>query len=171
MKTLINYSASTSMPLPHFHCSNESLTFVYQINKSKEEKAAYHFEFDLNNSSKMQEEVEKIEQNDLLEQAALLIKKHLHDSAFGKKQLSQAIGLSPSQLYRQLKTQTGCTPVSFIRKIRLRKALEMLEVTGLNISEIAYEVGFNDPNYFSRIFQKEYGASPKLFREQNGMVE
>ncbi len=80
--------------------------------------------------------------------------------------LCQAVNLSHSQVYRKLKALTGKTPVQFIRSTRLQKAKELLESTDLNISEIAYEIGFSDPNYFSRTFQQTYGASPSAIRKQ-----
>jgi len=87
------------------------------------------------------------------------------ESRLSIEQLSQSVQLSQSQLYRKLKALTGETPIQFIRKIRLHRSLEMLKTTDLNIAEIAYSVGFNDPNYFSRMFHKEFGKSPRLFRK------
>lgn len=78
--------------------------------------------------------------------------------------LCKSIGISQSQLYRKIKAITNETPSSYIRKIRLKKAKELLTNTGYNISEVAYAVGFNDPNYFSRVFHKQYGQSPTLYR-------
>ena len=80
-------------------------------------------------------------------------------------QLGKSVHLSPSQLYRKLKALTGETPNQLIRKIRLHKGLELLKTTDLNIAEIAYSVGFSDPNYFSRMFHKEFGKSPRLLRK------
>jgi YesN/AraC family two-component response regulator len=89
---------------------------------------------------------------------------NLDDPNLGAEQLSRAVLLSPSQLYRKLNALTGEPPNAFIRKIRLHRAMEMLETTELNISEIAYDVGFNDPNYFSRAFSKEFGKAPSEYR-------
>ena len=74
--------------------------------------------------------------------------------------------LSHTQLYRKLKALTNQTPSQFIRGIRLEEAMKMLKSSELSISEIAYDVGFNDPNYFSRIFQKEFGESPSNMRKK-----
>ncbi len=166
MKTLIKYSTNATLASINPNSLNGKIAFFFRINNEKKEKVAYQYEYDLENSEKKPQVIENEEHDNLSKQAAILIDKHLYDSSFGKKQLSSAIGLSPTQMYRRLKSQTGYTPVAFIRKIRLHKATEMLEYTGLNVSEIAYEVGFNCPNYFSRIFQKEFGISPKLFRQQ-----
>lgn len=71
--------------------------------------------------------------------------------------------LSQVQLYRKLKALTGLTPVQFIRHLRLEKAKHLLKTTDLHVSEVAYDVGFSDPAYFSRIFQKEFKVSPSYF--------
>lgn len=90
---------------------------------------------------------------------------NLDDDTLGAEQLSHAVQLSTSQLYRKLSALTGEPPNAFIRKIRLGRAMEMLKTTDLNISEIAYSVGFNDPNYFSRAFGKEFGHTPSAYRK------
>ena len=56
---------------------------------------------------------------------------------------------------------------SFMRKVKLKNALELLIQSELTISEIAYKVGFNDPGYFTKCFNKEYGQSPSSFKQSN----
>jgi len=90
---------------------------------------------------------------------------HIQDSDLSVNTLSEIMELSHIQLYRKLKALTGQTPSQFIRLLRLKKAVLMLETTDLNISEIAYEVGFNDPNYFTRMFKQEYGKVPGAIRD------
>ncbi len=89
---------------------------------------------------------------------------NIGDPSLNVEQLSRAVLLSTSQLYRKLAALTGEPPNTFIRKIRLHRAMEMLKTTELTISEIAYDVGFNDPNYFSRAFSKEFGEPPSTYR-------
>lgn len=74
--------------------------------------------------------------------------------------LCQSVGLSTAQLFRKMKALTGEAPISFIRRIRLHRAKELLQSTDLSIAEIAYDSGFTDPNYFSRAFKKEFGEAP-----------
>lgn len=88
------------------------------------------------------------------------IQSQLSDTEFGVLQLAEAARLSQMQLYRKLKALTGKTPSQFIRAYRLRQALLLLQKGELTISEIAYEVGFADPSYFSRMFQKEFKKNP-----------
>ncbi len=84
---------------------------------------------------------------------------------FGVPQLAQRVFMSQIQVYRKLKALTGQTPSQFIRSIRLQKAKELLKDTEMSIAEIAYEVGYSDPNYFSRTFQSEFKSSPRDFRK------
>ncbi|MFK7776344.1 MAG: ATP-binding protein [Saprospiraceae bacterium] len=88
---------------------------------------------------------------------------HLSDAQFGVPQLAETIDLSQMQLYRKLKALTGKTPSQFIRSYRLQQALDLLQTGNLNVSEVAYDVGFSDPSYFSRMFHKEFGKNPSHF--------
>jgi signal transduction histidine kinase/ligand-binding sensor domain-containing protein/DNA-binding response OmpR family regulator len=89
-----------------------------------------------------------------------LILDRLDDVLLSVDDLAKAVHLSHTQMYRKLKALTGKTPTLFIRSIRLQKGHELLASTHLNVSEVTYEVGFKDPNYFSRVFQKEFGILP-----------
>ena len=70
------------------------------------------------------------------------------------------IGLSRSQLYRKTTSLTGLSPNDFIREYRLKKALGLIESKKGNISEIAFEAGFNSPSYFSKCFKRRFGVLP-----------
>ena len=78
-----------------------------------------------------------------------------------------AMGMSKTLLNNRIQETFGQSTAQFIRTYRLSVAREMLlnnrDSKLLNISEIAYEVGFNDPKYFSRCFTKEFGVSPSSF--------
>lgn len=100
-----------------------------------------------------------------LEKLNSIIEANLTDSDFGIPELSEMAGLSQMQVYRKLKALTDKTPSQFIRSYRLNKGLKLLQTSDLNISEIAYEVGFSNPNYFSRTFHKEFGNPPGHFRK------
>ena len=90
---------------------------------------------------------------------------NLEDENFGISELSRAIGLSRAQIHRKITALTGQSTSTFIRSIRLQKAKELLHSSDLNISQIAYEVGFRDPKYFSRVFSKAYGMPPNEARK------
>lgn len=85
---------------------------------------------------------------------------NLSDADFGYLQLASKMQLSKSQLFRKLKALTGKSPAIYIRSIRLQKGKELLQNPDLSIAEIAYEVGFKDPAYFSRTFSQEFGITP-----------
>ena len=93
-----------------------------------------------------------------------IIAENYDNHQFGVTELAEAVHLSHTQVYRKLKALMGKTPSQFIRSFRLQKGRELLQNSDLNISEVAYEVGFADPNYFSRMFQKEFGKSPREFK-------
>jgi AraC-like DNA-binding protein len=89
----------------------------------------------------------------------------MDDTDLSINDLCRAVKLSHAHLYRKLKALTNQTPVQLIRYIRLQKAKGLLENSEMNISEIAYAVGFTDPNYFSRIYHKEMGITPSETRK------
>lgn len=94
-----------------------------------------------------------------------VVQEHLDDAELGVAHLCRAVKRSNTQVNRKLKALTGKTPSQFIRAVRLQRAIELLQTTDLNISEIAYQVGFNDPNYFSRSFSEEFGYPPNATRK------
>lgn len=73
------------------------------------------------------------------------------------------LGYSKSQLYRTMMNLVGKSPNIFLREYRLYKALELLQKQGCNISEVAYQIGFSCPAYFSKCFHKKYGIRPSNF--------
>ena len=95
-----------------------------------------------------------------LKQLQAIIQKNLSDSEFGVEDMGQQIGLSRVQLYRKVKAMTGSSVVDLLRKARLAKARRLLETRSMSISEVAYEVGFSAPSYFTKCFKEEYGMLP-----------
>lgn len=82
------------------------------------------------------------------------------------EELSSHLGMSRVHLYKKLKAITGKTPIEFIRILRLKRGAQMLRESQLNISEIAYQLGFNNPKYFSKYFKEEYGIMPSDYQKQ-----
>lgn len=95
-----------------------------------------------------------------LKQLQTIIQKNLSDSEFGVEDMGQQIGLSRVQLYRKVKAMTGSSVVDLLRKARLAKARRLLETRSMSVSEVAYEVGFSAPSYFTKCFKEEYGMLP-----------
>jgi AraC-like DNA-binding protein len=95
------------------------------------------------------------------------IEAHISDYNFDVEKLCHDLVLSHSQVHRKLSALTGLSANSFIRYIRLLKAKELLQNSGFSITAVAYDSGFNDPAYFSRVFKQEFGMTPQAWREQN----
>ena len=80
--------------------------------------------------------------------------------------IADAIGMSRSVLYNKIKQAVGMTPIDFVRHIRIMRACELLQQTNDPLTSIAFEVGFSDPKYFSKVFKKELGIVPSEYRER-----
>lgn len=104
-------------------------------------------------------------EDEFFQKVIQIIQKELDNPNFSVAELSKEMHLSSTQMYRKLKALTGLPPSKFIRRFRLQNSLELLQNSSMNIAEIAYEVGFSDPNYFSRAFSEEFGKSPSEIRK------
>lgn len=103
------------------------------------------------------------EDEKFLQNVFACIEKNLTNYNFSVEELSSQMALSRVSLYKKMLTLTGKTPVDCIRTVRLKKAVQLLEKSQLNIASIAYEVGFNNPTYFSKVFKDEYGSVPSEY--------
>lgn len=102
----------------------------------------------------------------LIQKAISLVEQNIANAEFSVEELSSLLNMSRVNLYKKLLAITGKSPIEFIRIIRLKRSIQLLEKSQLSISEIAYEVGFNTPRYFSRYFKEEYKLTPTEFRER-----
>lgn len=91
------------------------------------------------------------------------IKKHLDDSEFSVQQLSEEVGISRVHLNRKMKEHYGVSPNVFIKSFRLKQAAYLLVNNSVNVSEVAYTVGFSSHSYFTTSFHDYFGMSPKEF--------
>ncbi|MEM8525594.1 MAG: ATP-binding protein [Bacteroidota bacterium] len=94
-----------------------------------------------------------------------VLKNNYQNAGFGVENYAQSLQMSHTQFYRKLKALTNKTPSQYIRSYRLQQAKNLLKNADWNVSEVAYEVGFNDPNYFTRAFRKEFDLSPNAYRK------
>jgi signal transduction histidine kinase/DNA-binding response OmpR family regulator len=113
-----------------------------------------------------EESVEYQMEDQFLQKVRSAVEAQLTDPEFDIAELAKKVNMSRSQLFRKLKALTDKSPSLFVRSIRLQQARSLLISSDLNISQVAYEVGFNDPAFFSRTFQEEYGTSPSEFRKE-----
>lgn len=95
------------------------------------------------------------------------VEDNLDDEDFGVMQLCRAVNLSRAQLHNKIKALTGRSTSNYIRTIRLHHARELLHNPNLNISQVAYEVGFRDPKYFSKTFAEEFGKLPNEIKKDD----
>ena len=93
-----------------------------------------------------------------------VIVENLTNPNFSVEELARKMSISRVQLYRKIKAILGVSVSDHINEIRLEKAKELLKDTSLPISEIAYEVGYSSPGYFSTAFKNKYGITPNRFR-------
>jgi AraC-like DNA-binding protein len=89
----------------------------------------------------------------------------LSDKHFTVANLGKEIGMSRPQLYRRILNLTNISPNDLIRELRLKKAESLMRRKDQNISEIALEVGFSNPSYFSKCFYDRFGALPSQYCE------
>ena len=101
-----------------------------------------------------------------LQKVRAAVESRLSDTAFSGEDLCRIVGMSYPVVYRKLSALTGRSLNLYIRQVRLEKARELLAHTSLGIAEVAYDTGFNDPKFFSRVFSEAYGVSPSMFRQQ-----
>jgi len=99
-------------------------------------------------------------EDEFIKKVRKIIEQHYQDEDFALPQLCHKISMSRSQLYRKLKALTGQSPSDFIRSYRLQKAKALLETSDMNVSEVAWEVGYKDVAHFSRSYQEVFGFSP-----------
>jgi AraC-like DNA-binding protein len=92
-------------------------------------------------------------------------KKTWNKEGFRLSVLAKQLGYSKAQLYRKIKDLTGKSPNTFLREYRLHKALKLLHEHFGNITEVAYETGFNSPAYFSKCFLETYGILPSKYAQ------
>jgi signal transduction histidine kinase/DNA-binding response OmpR family regulator/ligand-binding sensor domain-containing protein len=95
------------------------------------------------------------------------IEEQLSDESFSVERLAEKVNMSYTQLHRKLKAVTDQSAAQFIRTLRLKKAMELLQNGGGTVSEIAYSVGFGSPAYFTKCFQEEFGRAPSEVRKMS----
>ena len=122
-----------------------------------------------------QQQVDKLEQpevkgNDelLMERIMKAVNKNLSNSDFNVDMLTQEVGISRAQLHRKMKELTGISTSEFIRNIRLEQAARLLREQKINVTQVAYTVGFSNLAHFSTIFRKHFGIAPSEYAEREG---
>ncbi|MDR3262564.1 MAG: response regulator [Tannerella sp.] len=99
------------------------------------------------------------------------VHENIDDDNFNVEHLAEILYMSRSSLLRKIKALTNLSPVDFIRLIRLKKAAGLISEGKYRIGEICYMVGIHSPSYFSKLFLKQFGMTPKDFEKQNQFVK
>jgi YesN/AraC family two-component response regulator len=112
-------------------------------------------------------ELPEVKGNDelLMERIMKAVNKNLSNSDFNVDMLTQEVGISRAQLHRKMKEMTGISTSEFIRNIRLEQAARLLKEQKINITQVAYTVGFSNLAHFSTIFRKHFGVAPSEYAE------
>jgi class 3 adenylate cyclase/TolB-like protein/Tfp pilus assembly protein PilF len=98
--------------------------------------------------------------HEFLKKVTAIIEDNVSNEHFGVSELAHEMGMSRSNLLRKIKKQTNLSVSLFIRQVRLKQAMEMLKQTSLNVSEVAFKVGFSSTSYFIKCFREYYGYPP-----------
>lgn len=106
---------------------------------------------------------------EFIKNAIAVVEEHMADSDFSVDSLGKTLGMSRTHLYKKLNTITGKGPHDFMRTIRLKRAYRLLEKSQLQVSEVAYKVGYSSPKRFSENFKAEFGITPSDFIRANKM--
>lgn len=104
-------------------------------------------------------------EDSFLQKVRAIVETNYRQEDFGLPQLCRKMGMSRSQLFRKMKALTDLAPSDLIRTHRLNRARALLECGTANVAEAAWEVGFKDPSYFSKLYQEEFGEAPSTTRK------
>lgn len=138
----------------HLHAQIETLI----ANRKREREGFVHKPYlPVQNSAVNKQEEE------FLSRISNLIAKNIKQPEFNVEQLAAEMCMSRSSLHRKIKEVSNQTPIDFIRLIRLKKAAELIKEHGYRSSEVCEMVGISSPSYFIKLFQKQFGMTPKQF--------
>ena len=107
----------------------------------------------------------------LMEKVMKSVNENYTDSSYNVERMAEDVGLSRVQLHRRLKEITGVPASDFIRNIRLEQAARIIKEKKVNVSQVAYSVGFNSHAHFSTLFKKYYGVSPSEYADKEHFTD
>ena len=102
----------------------------------------------------------------LMDKIVQVIEENIDDTNFGVEMLAELVCMSRSSLHRKIKAISDTSPTDFIKMVRLKKASELIAEGSYRVGEVCYMVGINSPSYFIKLFQKQFGMTPKEFEKQ-----
>ncbi|MBN2263852.1 MAG: response regulator [Prolixibacteraceae bacterium] len=145
---------------------------LIRVNKLIEKQLKLKEKFKISNFSAANEnkETNKSDVHPLVEKAHKIVLKNIDNSEYNIDDFCNDLGLSRMQLYRKFKAITGLSANSFIRKVRLHKAAELLKTGNYTVKEVTYDVGFIDLKYFRKCFYDEFGANPSDYAQSGKSI-
>ena len=128
--------------------------------KKLKEKYNHQISLEVNES-----EIKSVDEK-FLERARKIIEKNIGDCSFDVNSFYPEMGMSRMQLFRKLKALVNQTPGELIRNLRLQRAAHLIKQNYGNVSEVTYEVGFNNLSYFAKCFKEKFGLLPSDYQKQ-----
>lgn len=125
----------------------------------------HHYLGSLRYMQQYREVGDKINENNIVECIIHFMEENI-EKHLSLQDIADYSGLSPSHLSAIFKKKTGHSPLNYFNIMKVKMACELLDNTSMKLNQICYKVGINDPYYFSRMFSKIMGISPKCYREQ-----
>lgn len=107
--------------------------------------------------------------NDVIVKAQEYIQKNYHQQSISLHSVAKEVNISPNHFSAIYSQETGETFINYVTRIRLEHAKILLKTTNMRTSEVGYEVGYNDTHYFSYVFKKNMGITPKEYRNSSKM--
>lgn len=121
------------------------------------------------NKVRFEPDSKEVVENDLdaqfIEKAIALVNDNLQNEDFGIESMVDHLNMSQSTLFRKLKSLTGLSITGFTRSVKLKKAAQIILQTDIKLSQVAFEVGFNDYKYFNKSFQQQFGCLPSEYKQ------
>lgn len=108
----------------------------------------------------------EMRRENVIQRAARFIQNNYGDSSMSLQQVAKHAGFSSTHFSTVFSKKMGCTFIEYLTRLRMKRAKELLAETDSKLAEIAMEIGYNDPNYFSHVFRKREGISPREYRLQ-----
>ncbi len=133
---------------------------------SNREKLRAYLQNKVRFAPKDEKKLQYSEEEKFIQVAVKLVETNLQNNEFGIEVLVDKLHMSQSSLYRKIKSLTGLSLTAFIRSVRLKAAGEMILNTDAKLSYVAYEVGFNDYNYFKKSFKQHFNCLPSEYKNQ-----
>lgn len=138
-----------------------------RINKFIEQAKMSHRQFRLEVDVAPDEITSTPLDEQFLKRAIEIVERHISDSDFSVEALGQELAMNRVALWKKLQAITGKGPADFIRSIRVKRGLRLLDAGEMNVSEIAYAVGYNTVKRFTENFKAEFGITPSEYKKRN----